>query len=102
MIPHERELVERFKDQPFAIIGIHPSDASRLKAAIKKFNVIWRNIPDGPDRGQIGARWNLWSWPTIYVIDAEGIIRYRDIRGSDLDKAIETLLAEAQAGKIKD
>jgi len=33
------------------------------------------------------------------VIDAQGRIRHRDLRGADLDHAIEALLAESAAGR---
>ena len=35
------------------------------------------------------------SWPTTYLIDAEGVIRYKDLRDEKLDEAIEKLMAEA-------
>ena len=34
-------------------------------------------------------------WPTIYLIDAKGKIRYKNVRGDELDDAIENLLEEA-------
>jgi hypothetical protein len=35
------------------------------------------------------------GWPTIYLIDAEGRIRFKNTRGDDLDAALEVLMAEA-------
>ncbi len=40
------------------------------------------------------TRWNVRGWPTIYVFDEKGVIRYRDVRGPELDKALESLLGE--------
>jgi hypothetical protein len=34
------------------------------------------------------------GWPTIYVLDGEGKIRYKNVRGDAMDKALETLFAE--------
>ena len=39
---------------------------------------------------------NISFYPTIYVIDAKGTIRYKNIRGEELEKAIETLLQEVK------
>jgi hypothetical protein len=39
------------------------------------------------------------GWPTIYVLDANGVIRYRDVRDKQMEDAVMTLLAEAKAGK---
>ena len=51
------------------------------------------NGPKGTD-GPISIRWCVASWPTSYLIDAEGVIRYQNLRGKPLDQAIEKLMAE--------
>ena len=42
--------------------------------------------------------WNVRGWPTGYVIDHNGIIRYKNLRGRELEEAVEQLLQEAEAG----
>ena len=59
------------------------------------------NFYDGGTSGPISTRWNVSGWPTIYLIDAQGIIRYKDVRGEDMDKAIEELVAELRTEKQK-
>jgi hypothetical protein len=39
------------------------------------------------------------GWPTIYVLDANGVIRYKNVREEKMDEAVDTLLAEMQTGK---
>ena len=34
-------------------------------------------------------------YPTIYVLDPKGVIRYTEIHGEELEKAVNTLLKEA-------
>jgi hypothetical protein len=34
------------------------------------------------------------GWPTIYILDARGVIRFKNRRGEAMDAAIEELLAE--------
>jgi peroxiredoxin len=41
-------------------------------------------------------RYHVSSHPTIFVIDAEGNIRHKQIRGKFLDEAVDKLLAELQ------
>ena len=48
----------------------------------------------GNTSGPIASKWNVRSWPTIYVLDHEGVIRYKNVRGEAMDKAVDTLLAE--------
>ena len=45
--------------------------------------------------GPISIKWSVYSWPSIYLIDAKGIIRYKNVRGDELDEAITKLMAEA-------
>ena len=45
-------------------------------------------------RPQGAKDWNVRSWPAIYVLDRGGIIRYRGVRGSALDQAVNALLQE--------
>ncbi len=96
MLAQERELVKRLADQPFTLLGIN-SDESRsaLKKISEKEDLTWPNIFDGK-RGAIAKRWNVYSWPTIYVLDHGGVIRYRDVRDEALEKAVVELLEKAK------
>ncbi len=63
---------------------------------MKKESITWRSWWDGGGTdGPIAKAWNVKGWPTIYVLDAKGIIRHRDIRDKELDDAIDALLKEA-------
>jgi len=94
MLPHEREMVARLKDKPFTLLGIN-SDESRsaLKKTVSEQQITWPNIHDGsPGTGAIANRWNVHSWPTIYVLDHDGVIRHRDLRDAELEAAVVELL----------
>jgi len=95
MYPHERSLVKRLEGKPFALIGINSDPKERLRQTIKKENMTWRSWWDGGSTGgPIAKAWKVDSWPTIYVLDDKGVIRYRDVREKELDKAVDELLAE--------
>jgi hypothetical protein len=36
-------------------------------------------------------------WPTVFVLDAKGVIRYHHVREKELDEAVDALLAEMKA-----
>ena len=96
MYPHERSLVKRLEGQPFALLGVN-SDADRkaLKSVIKQEQITWRSWWNGGStNGPISRLYRVSGWPTIYVIDAKGVIRYKNVRGPAMDKAIDTLLRE--------
>ncbi len=95
MIPHVKEMVEKFKDKPFAMIGINSDgDRSVVQKILKENEITWRNAIDGSTSGPLASAWNVRGWPTIYVIDAKGVIRARNLRDRDLESKVEELLAE--------
>jgi hypothetical protein len=101
MYPHERSLVKRLEGKPFVLLGVN-SDATKekLKKAIETEHLGWRSWwDDGGKRGPIATRWNIHAWPTIYLIDARGIIRYKDVQKKELDQALDLLLAEQPQGE---
>lgn len=97
MYPHERSLVKKLKDKPFVLLGVN-SDATvdALKAAMKRENITWPSFVDGGTDGPIATQWGIQGWPTIFVIDAQGVIRYRDLREQQLEEAVEKLLSEVK------
>jgi hypothetical protein len=97
MYPHERSLVKKLADQPFAIIGVNSdSDLDSIREIVKTKNISWRSFWNGPDgtSGSISTKWNVSGWPTVYILDAEGKIRYKKVRGERIDEALTELLGE--------
>jgi hypothetical protein len=98
MLPHEKELVKRLKDQPFALIGINSDGAAdKVKKILADNDITWRQAVDGSTSGPLATRWNVRGWPTIYVVDAKGVIRDRDVRDEAMEKSVMKLLAEIPA-----
>ena len=103
MYPHERSLVKRLADKPFALIGVNSDpNLAALKPILDKEQITWRSFWNGPQGtgGPISTAWNVSGWPTLYVIDHKGIIRHK-WAGSPgdkvLDDAIENLIKKAEA-----
>ena len=96
MYPHERSLVKRLEGQPFALLGINSDrDREALKKVMKKQGITWRSFWNGGGTGgPISSAWNVRGWPTIYVLDHKGVIRYKNVRGDRMDEAVDKLLAE--------
>lgn len=110
--PQEVQLVQALTGRPFALLGVN-SDASRdiARQAAKDHGISWRNWFDSDAaNGLIVRRWNITQWPTFYVIDPEGVIRFKT-RGlpegglvSGVAPAIDSLLSEiepAPRGKLR-
>lgn len=95
MLPHERSLVDELKDEPFVLLGVNSDgDAEALKKIMQKESITWPQWVDGSTSGPIASAWNVSGWPTIYVLDAQGVIRDRDVRGDELSDAVHALLDE--------
>jgi hypothetical protein len=102
MYPHERSLVARLQDKPFALIGVNSDeDKTKLKKRMAEEKITWRSFWNGPEgtRGPISKAWNVHGWPTIYVIDAKGTIRFKGLHDKKLDEAVDQLVAEAEKEK---
>jgi hypothetical protein len=102
MIPHERSLVEELKNEPFALIGINSdTDMVDYRRQQADAGLTWRSFWNGPlgTGGPIAATWNVTGWPTIYVLDHKGVIRFKNVRGEKMTAAVRQLLDELAAGK---
>jgi len=94
MVPDERRLVARLAGKPFALVGVNSdTDQTRLKTVLRKEGITWRSFRDGAASDAIAKAWNVRSWPAVYVLDRKGVIRYRNLRGRELDEAVDALLA---------
>lgn len=93
MIPHERELVTKLKDKPFTLISLS-ADAKKetLTAFLEKEPMPWTHWWNGGANGAALAAYKVRFYPTIYVLDHKGVIRFKHVRGEAMDKAVETLL----------
>ena len=105
MMPHERSLVEEMKGKPFALLGINTDGKAKYdegQKSAKEGPVTWRSFDDGnPSTGPICKAWNIEGFPTIFVIDHEGVIRQMDVRDEELTNAVKDLVAKAEAAAKK-
>jgi len=103
MVPDERELAQRLQGQRFTIIGVN-GDESRpnAKRAMEREKMTWPSFWNGKEgaAGPIAKAWKVLGWPTIYIIDAKGIIRFKpeclapDSRREDLNGCVDALMKE--------
>lgn len=101
MIPHEREMVERLKDKPFALVSISADDEKDdVTQFLAKEKMPWTHLWNGPDGGLV-EDWDVQHFPTIYVLDAKGVIRATEVRGKELEEKVNELLKEVEEKKEK-
>jgi hypothetical protein len=81
------------------MIGVNSDkDREELRAAVVEQMLPWRSFWDRSTSGPIATKWNVRSWPTLFVIDHRGVIRekYREPPGVEvLEAMIERLVGQA-------
>ena len=99
--------MERYGQRGLAMVGVHTPEGEgekKIESVRSKANEVGFNFPIVIDNER--KNWDLWGagvWPSVYVIDKRGYIRYWWIgelkwQGNDgekvLSERIEQLLAE--------
>jgi len=103
MYAHDRSLVKKLANKPFVLLGVNSDeDRGMVKKVLQEEHLTWRSWWNGPDgtAGPISQKYEIQSWPSIFILDAKGIIRftpeqYFASQDADiLDKTIDKLLKE--------
>jgi hypothetical protein len=106
MYPHERSLVKRLEGKSFVLLGVNSDrDRAEIKKVMEKEKITWRSFWNGGSTGgPISSRWDVQGWPTLYLIDAKGVIRHTHVGSPGekvLDEEIDKLIAEAEKTAAK-
>jgi peroxiredoxin len=96
--PYYRLMQELYENWPFAILGVEAGARETVAGLKAQHGLTYRSWWDNPrtegGRGPIASAWNVHGWPTTYVLDANGVVRFVDLRDEDLLKAVRQLLVE--------
>ena len=112
-VPHLKDLLKQHKGKPFVILGVNnDEDGEAARTVAAKEGMTWPSFADG-DKGLIVKKWRVNGWPTLFLLDENGVVRYDNdylsrIRFQDgpdgklvpfrrLDDAIEELLKKTVA-----
>jgi hypothetical protein len=104
MLPHEKALVQRMKDRPFALLGINnDGTAEEVLPRFEEEGITWRNAIE-PEENSLASQWNVTGYPNLYLVDADGVIRYHWLGSPGdevLDQRIEELVVAAEKKAAK-
>ncbi len=88
--------LESQKTAPCVVLEVNTDEGrDPVRKAIEAGEITWPCWFDGDLTGPITLAWGVRSFPTIYVLDAQGVIRAKDIRGE------ATAAAVAEALKVR-
>ena len=91
--PHVKKLYDQYADQGFEILGVSlDKTKERWVQAIKKDRLTWKQVSDLKGWGNAAAKmYSVRSIPHTVLIDAEGKIIARNLRGADLDMRLKKI-----------
>jgi thiol-disulfide isomerase/thioredoxin len=101
VVPSLKEWDEKYRDQGLVIIGNHfpefdyEAKLDNLKDAVARYGIQYAVTQD--NQGLTWRAYNNRYWPTLYLIDKQGHIRYIHIGEgayAETEAAIQALLAE--------
>lgn len=108
-LPYVRAWAEKYKDQGLVVIGVHTPEFSfeknvdNIRRAARDMQV---NYPIAVD-----SDYNVWNafnnnyWPALYLIDAQGKIRYHHFGEGEYEETemvLQRLLMEAGSSNLGD
>ena len=105
-LPHLEDWDTKYGDSGLVIVGIHTPEfefeknTENVKSAVQRYGIKYPVLQDN-----VYGTWNAYEnsyWPRMYLVDAQGYIRYDKIGESDYDrteKVIQFLLNERNANK---
>ena len=78
------------------LLGVNSDEVREdLKKTIEEEGITWRSWwDDGSTEGPIQSKWQVTQRPTVYLLDAEGVIRHKNVAEDELEQAIDVLLKE--------
>jgi peroxiredoxin len=95
-LPHVLKAYEKHHAQGFEIIGISlDKEKAQLTSFLTREKMTWPQHLDGEDpKASLAAKYGVETIPSTFLLDREGKIIERDLRG----EALETAVAKAVAG----
>ena len=95
-MPNVKNVYSKFHPQGFEIVGVSLDQSrDRLDQFLKSNQIVWPQYFDGKWwNNDVAVRYGIKSIPTTILVDKAGKIRYKSLRGKQLENAVQQLLAE--------
>lgn len=95
-LPNVLKTYTKYHDQGFEIIGISlDEDRQKLSAFTAKMKMPWSQFFDGQGWGnKLAVKYGIEAIPATYLLDGNGVIIAKDVRGDALEQAVAKALAK--------
>jgi thiol-disulfide isomerase/thioredoxin len=95
-MPNVKQVYDKYHPKGFEIVGISLDQSrDRLDQYVKSNSIAWPQYFDGKWwNNDVAVRYGVKSIPTTILVDRSGKIRYKSLRGKQLENAVQQLLTE--------
>lgn len=95
-MPNVKSVYGKYHDKGFEIVGISLDQSrEKLDGYIAQQEIVWPQYFDGKWwNNDVAVMYGIKSIPTTVLIDRKGKIRYKTLRGKQLESAVQELLNE--------
>ena len=92
-MPFMKDLLEKYREKGFGIIGISvDQDAEAWKTAIEELGLTWLQVWDNQQK--MSSAFRVQAIPFTVVVDQQGKILAKELRGTDLEAFVNEQLAK--------
>lgn len=100
--PYKRFMLELYEDDPVVILGVNSDEDIETALQAKEdegldYRAWWDGHGEVSTEGPIATEWNVSAWPSIYILDENGVIRHAQKRHADVITSVNELLWDLQS-----
>lgn len=105
-LPYIKEWRSKYEPYGLTVVGVHTprfpfgQNPEEVEKAIRRFGIRYPVVMD--NAGLIASNYDSRTWPTIFLVDKNGFVRYRkegEGNYASTEHAVQTLLYDAGVGE---
>ena len=95
-LPNVQKVYGKYHDQGFEIVGVSlDSDKGKLESFTSQHNMPWQQFFDGQGwKNKLAVKYGIESIPATFLVDGDGKVIGRGLRGEALETAVSAALAK--------
>lgn len=95
--PYQRRALSRYKNENVVLLGVNSDEELQtIKKARARHGLDYRTWWDGSTEGPISSSWNIWGWPSTFILDEDGVIIHVDRRRREIFNAVDALIEKVR------
>jgi thiol-disulfide isomerase/thioredoxin len=98
-IPHNNELLKKYKDKGLVLVGVctHQRGQEKMAQTVKDKGIQYPTARDPNLKSQ--AAWGVHYYPTYAIVDRKGIVRVVGLQPDHVEQVVKKLLEEGSTDK---